>query len=324
MDGGGARQQDISLKSILSPYDVTRPVDWAQAFGRVAPLRLEIGSGLGEYITSQAQADPGTDFIGIELDWLRVKKTLRRLARLRDSRGEEAVRNVRILQVEATSALKRLFRPEALSQVTCLFPCPWPKKAHTKFRLFSHQFLCLLNSRLSARGQVHIVTDYAPYFSWVGAQVRETGFQVETRKVRSRFDTKFEKKWRAEGQDEFYEMLLTKARHIAIPLEEDRTLQVYFVDEFDPGRFVFPEIVGDPSIIQKGFLFDPQRRQAMVHLVVAEQDIVQHLWVMIGSGPKGWCVSRAEGHTVLPTRGVAVALKMVTDAVKDTMQKQES
>src|SRR5690625_905622 len=49
----------------LSLFD--GPLDTADAFGRVAPLVLEIGFGMGDSLLQMAQQEPDKNFIGIEV-----------------------------------------------------------------------------------------------------------------------------------------------------------------------------------------------------------------------------------------------------------------
>ena len=48
------------------PY-AEAPLEPATAFGRKAPLILEIGSGMGETSVAIAKAQPGNDYIAIEV-----------------------------------------------------------------------------------------------------------------------------------------------------------------------------------------------------------------------------------------------------------------
>ncbi|MFA5262107.1 MAG: hypothetical protein WC450_12860 [Candidatus Omnitrophota bacterium] len=314
--------KDIAVENFILHYQHVRPIDWAAEFNRQAPLDLEIGFGLGEFLLNQSRESPERNYVGIELDWQRIKKTLHKIWVIRQPAGQNpCAENIRILQVEADVALRRLFVPRSLQRVYCLFPCPWPKKGHVKYRLFSRPFCQVVNSRLSDDGFVQIVTDYEPYFEWIKEESLGTGFRVEGRKISPRFNTKFERKWTGEGQEEFFELILRKSEHVDIPLEEDVPLTVYFVDDFIPDRFCFSDQVGCPSVVQKEFLFDPQRKKAMVHLVVAEEHVTQHVWIVIAQSRRGWCVALAAGQTVLPTPGVAVAVRMTADAVKQSVQQ---
>ena len=316
--------KDIAVENFILHYQRRRPIDWRAQFNRQAPLALEIGFGLGEFLLDQARQHPARNYVGIELDWQRIKKTLHKIWLARRSPGEGSpADNIRILQVDADVALRRLFAARSLHRVYCLFPCPWPKKGHVKHRLFSREFCRLVNSRLAEDGVVQIVTDYEPYFEWLKEEVPGTGFRVEGRKIKPRFNTKFERKWLGEGQEDFFELVLRKSQHMEVPLGEDVPLTVYFLDDFLPARFCFHDRVGCPSVIQKEFLFDPDRKKAMVHLVVAEEHITQHVWVVIVQSRRGWCVAVAAGQTVLPTPGVALSVQMTAEAVKQSARQED-
>ena len=83
--------------------------------------------------------------------------------------------NVRLLKIDARVAFERLFLPQTIDHIHCLFPCPWPKKGHVKHRLFSNVFLKLINSRLKQKGQVKIVTDFCLTGEWVRGEIEGSG-----------------------------------------------------------------------------------------------------------------------------------------------------
>ena len=303
----------LIAETFVSHYQSERPLDWDRRFGRPGLLDVEIGFGLGDFLIRKAQQEPLRNFVGIELDWLRVKKTLHKICALRQAGQFDG--QVRLLQADVTVAFERFFRPQSISRIYCLFPCPWPKKGHVKHRLFSRSFTQLVNSRLQVGGEVQLVTDFYPYFRWLTGEVEESGFAVSTQTIRPQFNTKYERKWCGAGQREFYELRLVKKEHQPVPLKEDRELRVFFVDKFQPDRFVLPEVKGEITVVQKDFIFDACRGKGMVHVVVAEPSLTQHLWVVIVQSSHGWCVAKAEGQTALPTAGVVLAIEKIAEAV---------
>lgn len=311
------KYQDIAVESYISHYHVSRPVNWSEIFGADRSLEVEIGFGLGEFLIKTSRRLPEHNFVGIEHDWKRVKKTLRTMNLINQmAEGDNCFQNVRVMQIEAETAFTKVFSPLTVNTVYCLFPCPWPKKSHAKHRLFSNDFLKLLNSRLVDKGSVRIVTDYQPYYFWIQEQLTGTGFNIEKNLIGPQFNTKFEKKWRAAGQEKFYEMSLIKEEHVAVDLEEDEELRVYFSEDFNPDNFQFFNVKGEISIIFKDYIFDVKRNRAMVRLVVAEKNSTQQVWISIIKGGKGWWITKAEGHTVLPTKGVAQAIYCVFKTVE--------
>lgn len=309
---------DFSLYPIVPYYDVERPIDWQKRFDRSGRIDVEIGSGYGDFLLRQAQENPFWDFVGIEQEWERVKKILRKIDQNRMTADAASGQNIRLLQVDATVAFERLFVPRTITKIYCLFPCPWPKKKHIKHRLFSPDFLRLVNSRLVADGEVQIVTDDRPYFLWVLEQLAGTGFRHQTRNIPPSFGTKYERKWQAQGQQEFYELCLFKEQHQDVKLQEDVAMKVYLTKSFFPEKFMFADVLGQPSILMKEFIYDSARQKAMAHFVVAEQTVTQHLWVAVGKCPRGWYIAKAQGNPVIPTEGIARTLALVAQTVSQS------
>lgn len=296
---------------IIPHLQIQRPVVWHEQFGRRAPLEVEIGFGHGEVLVRGALAHAGCDYVGIELNWDRMCKTLMRIAGVSPRPG-----NIRLLKIDARTAFERLFLPRTIDRVQCLFPCPWPKKGHIKHRLFSAAFLKLVNSRLKPDGQVNIVTDFLPYREWVLGQIEDAGFKALVNNIEARYDTKFERKWQKKGQKEFYELTLTKVESRSVPVKEDTPLKGYQLKKFDPAKFCFQHQTGEISVIFKEMLFDPVKQKAMIHVVAAEEGLTQHLWVAVIKKGKIWRVCKADGQSVLPTPAVARAIELVYEAGK--------
>lgn len=294
-----------SLKSFLDHYQLAPAVNWSDIFGRKAPLEVEIGFGTGEYLVRMAQSRPCHDFVGIEENIERIHKTLRKLEFAK-------IANVRLMHVDARLALERYFSARTIHHLHCLFPCPWPRKNQVKHRLFSNGFLKLINNRLVSGAVVELVTDHQEYAQWVKGQVPRSGFQLDCKNVRPQFDTKFERKWREAGQEEFFALTLVKAKHIIRRNSQEKELKVYFFKDFDPAAFRFEDQKGKISVIFKEFIFDQKRAFGMVHLLVAEDYLQQHLWAkVIKTAHKGWCLAVADGSLVIPTSGVAKALELL-------------
>ncbi|MGC4789897.1 tRNA (guanosine(46)-N7)-methyltransferase TrmB [Micromonospora sp. DT178] len=131
------------------------PVDLAGLFGRRAPLVLEIGSGMGDTTAEMAAADPGRDYLAVEVHTPGI-------ANLLDLVDRHGLRNVRVAQGDALDLVAGL--PEAsLDAVHVFFPDPWPKSRHHKRRIIQPAHVALLRSRLTPGGILHCATDWAEY-----------------------------------------------------------------------------------------------------------------------------------------------------------------
>jgi len=313
-------------RQIFFPYgDRPRPVDWNSVFIQPRPLQVEIGFGQGEYLLDCLNEDRQRNYVGFELDWGRICKCFAKVARLPPEQQQDVLERLKVLQVDAWVALKRLFCQRTLAGAVCLFPCPWPKDRHEKHRLFSKGFLELLNSRLQNGARVQCVTDHRPYVDWILEQASGTGFQVTQKKIPPHFQTKFERKWVSEGQEEFCELVFEKQEHRDVPVEEDVQVQAFYHEAFFPQALELRDWVSEEvAIVPKEWVFDPNQQKGLARLVVSEEHLTQHLWVVVVKTEKGWCVVRAEGQHVLPSPGVARAIKLVSDAVGEAHKEDTS
>ncbi|HET7477386.1 MAG TPA: tRNA (guanosine(46)-N7)-methyltransferase TrmB [Dermatophilaceae bacterium] len=140
------------------------PVDWAEVFGRLAPLVLDVGSGSGEAPVAAAVAQPDRDFVAVEVYRPGVAKTLQ-------AAGRAGVANLRVVQADAVDVLTRMVAPSALAEVWTFFPDPWPKSRHHKRRLVSPAFAVLVASRLAPGGAWRLATDWPAYRDHIAAVV---------------------------------------------------------------------------------------------------------------------------------------------------------
>jgi tRNA (guanine-N7-)-methyltransferase len=132
------------------------PLDPAALFGRRAPLVLEIGSGMGEATADMAAADPGRDYLAVEVHTPGIGNLLA----LVEERG---LANVRVACGDALDLVRYQLPPGSLDAVHAFFPDPWPKARHHKRRLIQPAHVSLLGSRLVPGGTLHCATDWADY-----------------------------------------------------------------------------------------------------------------------------------------------------------------
>jgi tRNA (guanine-N7-)-methyltransferase len=131
-------------------------IDRAAVFGRVAPLVVEIGFGMGAATATIAESRPDIDFLGIEVHPPGVGALLRLV-------GERKLGNVRIVSHDAVDVLDAMIAPASLAGVHIFFPDPWHKNRHNKRRLVQPPFVRLLAERLAPGGMLHCATDWQPY-----------------------------------------------------------------------------------------------------------------------------------------------------------------
>jgi tRNA (guanine-N7-)-methyltransferase len=305
------KKRYLSLRPYILWQKKEYPLQWVNIFGRKAPLEVEIGFGNGEFLVRQAFSSPEKNFVGMELKWGSIRRGLRQIARA-------GLSNVRLLQIDSRVAFDRLFLPLSIDHVYALFPMPWPKRHHERHRLFSPDFLKLLNNRLIRNGEAQIVTDCEPYCTWVLNQLPGTGFNVDTKISFPQFNTKYERKWQEKGQNKFFEISLVKQEHLEIPVKEEVAVRTYCTDHFDPEKFSPLNERGEVAIQFQDFLFDPKRQKGMVRVIVVEDIFTQDFWIAIESREGGWHIKVAPGCEVASTVGVQRALDLVYEATGNT------
>lgn len=286
-----------------------RPCSWPAHFGRSAPLRLEVGFGTGEYLCRQAGENPELNYLGIDLHWGSVSRTLRRVAQLE-------LANVRLVQTDVKVALERLLAPRSLSHFCALFPCPWPKRKHERHRLFSNEFMRLLNSRCQDGTEALIVTDHEGLHEYILKNLPETGWDWRLELAAPRFNTKYERRWSDEGQQQFYEFHLKKREHVEVAPPEEVPLVTFHVPHFDPDNFAPQSERGDFAVEFKQLLYDPKKEVGMQLAVAIEEGMTQAFWIEIVRSRQGWAISPAMGAGVVPCRSVHRALELAGEACK--------
>ncbi|KAF1044010.1 tRNA (guanosine(46)-N7)-methyltransferase TrmB [Xylophilus sp.] len=132
------------------------PIDVAATWGRVAPVVLEIGFGMGEATAHIAGVMPETNFLCCEVHEPGVGALLKRI-------GEQEIGNIRIVQHDAVEVIDHMLPDGSLAGVHIFFPDPWHKTKHNKRRLVQPPFVQKLARKLAAGGYIHCATDWQPY-----------------------------------------------------------------------------------------------------------------------------------------------------------------
>ncbi|MDH0050175.1 tRNA (guanosine(46)-N7)-methyltransferase TrmB [Comamonas terrigena] len=146
--------EDLGPRYLLNYQNA--PLDAQAAFGRTAPLILEIGFGMGEATAHIARVRPDDNFLCCEVHEPGVGALLKRI-------GEHDITNIRILQHDAVEVLEQMLPEGCLDGIHIFFPDPWHKKKHNKRRLIQSAFVAKLTARLKVGGYIHCATDWQPY-----------------------------------------------------------------------------------------------------------------------------------------------------------------
>ncbi len=141
----------------ILPGRVDGPLRFAELFGRVASVELEVGIGKGRFLLQEAAARPESDFFGLEwsLKHLRVAK----------ERAERCgLTNLRLCRADARHVITTLVPTGSLTRLHVYCPDPWPKKRHHKRRFFTPAIAPHLERVLVPGGFLDLSTDVQDYF----------------------------------------------------------------------------------------------------------------------------------------------------------------
>ena len=155
--------QHHAYDTLLPRYGIgftPQPLDASAAFGRAAPLVLEIGSGMGETTAHIAQAMPQNNFVAVEVHTPGVGALLKLIE-------QHQLTNLRVIQHDAVEVVQHMIAEKSLAGVHLFFPDPWPKARHHKRRIVQPGFIKLLASRLAPGGYLHCATDWESYARWM-------------------------------------------------------------------------------------------------------------------------------------------------------------
>lgn len=162
------------------------------------PFNLEIGSGNGSHLVSQAVANPEKQYIGIEKRFKRVYKTLQKA-------NFAACANLHMLQLDLDDGVE-IFEPETIEHLYILFPDPWPKLRWHKNRLTHEIRLKKYWSLLTSSGKISFRTDNEQlYFDTVATLEKLSNLYIFSYQIDhhndgvSDFETDFERMFKEKG-----------------------------------------------------------------------------------------------------------------------------
>ena len=132
------------------------PIDIESVFAEPdRPLLLDIGCARGRFLLRMAEAEPGRNYLGVEIREPLVDEA-NRIA------SEEGLTNLYYAFCNAMLWLDRLLEnvpPGILQAVTIQFPDPWFKKKHAKRRMVNEEMVDTIARHMAPGGRVFIQTD---------------------------------------------------------------------------------------------------------------------------------------------------------------------
>jgi tRNA (guanine-N7-)-methyltransferase len=126
-------------------------------FGNEKPMELEIGCGSGEFLSSLAQGDLETNFVGVEVKQKSVYEAVATAASI-------DLDNILFLRANFR-LLYPLLVPSSLRAVYLHFPDPNTRPKFRKHRIFSDRFLDEMHAATTPAGRISVMTDHGGSFA---------------------------------------------------------------------------------------------------------------------------------------------------------------
>ena len=139
-------------------------LNWAELFGRSAPIVLDLGCGNGRFLIGSAWSRRDHDHVGID--------TLPVVIRYARKRGNQrGLTNLRFAVGGARELLERWIEPGSVAEIHCYHPQPYYDPAQVHRRLITPAFLSLVHRVLIAGGTFVVQTDNPGYWKYIRAIV---------------------------------------------------------------------------------------------------------------------------------------------------------
>lgn len=188
----------LSEHKTFVDIDESHQLNIKSRFKKQQPIHLEIGTGMGRFITTLAARHPEINFVGVELD-----KNI--MIRVVEKAIEMELDNLQLVLLDANH-LRTYFNADEISQIYLNFSDPWPKNRHEKRRLTHKNFLVQYKEILKDDGILQFKTDNRGLFEFslehlnnFGMTFHEINLNVHEMESLENIRTEYEDKFSSRG-----------------------------------------------------------------------------------------------------------------------------
>lgn len=172
-------------------------INWKAEFKNNRPIRVEVGTGKGQFIIEMAKRNPEINFIGIELREQVLIKAVKKAS-------EYNMDNLKFLLTNAIN-LADIFEASSINRLYLNFSDPWPKNRHYKRRLTHRNFIEIYNVILESNSWVEFKTDNIILFQFTLNELAELKFPMKKITLDLHNDIDFENNIMTEYEEKFSE-----------------------------------------------------------------------------------------------------------------------
>ena len=164
------------------------------------PLYMEIGMGMGDFLTESASLHPEIFYVGLEKEETCIARAIRKAQ-------DRKLTNLRVLMADAQK-IDELCPPDSIDLIYLHFSDPWPKKRNHKRRLTFPTFLKKYETVLKKDGILILKTDNEGFFDDSLTYFEGTDYELLelSRNYRNEGEpmTAYQARFQAEGKPIFY------------------------------------------------------------------------------------------------------------------------
>lgn len=134
------------------------------------PLILELGCGKGEYTVGLGEANPGKNYIGVDVKgnriWTGAKYAL-----------DHKLNNIAFLRTRI-DFIEHCFSEGEVDEIWITFPDPQPQKPRARKRLTNQRFLDRYKKIIKPKGIVHLKTDSTSLYEYTLEVIQENKHEL--------------------------------------------------------------------------------------------------------------------------------------------------
>lgn len=188
----------LKSHSDIVDIDGSRSGHIREWFNNDQPIYIEVGSGMGQFITTLAAQNPEINFVSMEREKNVMVKVL-------DKVLEQNLSNIKLICNDAVE-LNEYFVDGEVDRLYLNFSDPWPKNRHAKRRLTYHTYLALYKQILKKDGELHFKTDNRGLFAYslesmsqFGMYFTKINLNLHQEEKENNIETEYERKFSDKG-----------------------------------------------------------------------------------------------------------------------------
>lgn len=199
---------NLTDKNMKRAATVKEELNFAEIFGNLNPVHLEIGCGKGKFVCEMAKKFPHVNFLACE-------KISNVLIEALEAVNSEELKNVHFLNC-AAEVLQKYIPEGSIERVYLNFSNPLPKEGYKKQRLTHPKFLNAYSKLLVCGGEIIQKTDDRDFYLFSLESYKEVGYEIisvdeDYKGSEGDVETEHEKKFRSEGKN-IYRIVCKKSR----------------------------------------------------------------------------------------------------------------